>query len=112
MTKKKPTKQKISEGQNAGAICLLIILAAWTLFAIFKTIPANISTLTKEQPADCQSHDLSSALMYGTDCSKAVQVGSKSGAVFGIAVDLVGIGLLAGFGPKLYKVTQQYKQQK
>jgi hypothetical protein len=113
--KKQPSKKhKVSNGQFVGAICLLAFLVFWVGFAALKSIPASISTLTKEtQQEECQSLSL---MDIGTaedrTCSKAVEAGAKSAAVFTLATDLVGVVLLVAFGPKLYAVTRQYSQHK
>lgn len=115
MTKKKqPAKQKVSDGQFAGAILLLLILVVWSLFAVFKTLPSNIPKITKSvQPESCQHLGLTSiGTEQDRECSKYVDAGAKSAAIFNTTVDLVGIGLLVGFGPKLWRVTQRYHEQK
>jgi hypothetical protein len=112
--KKQPAKQKVSDSQFAGAIILLLILAAWSLFAVFKTLPTNIPKLTKEvRHGECRRIDLTTVITPDDQqCINAIDAGEKSAAIFNTAVDLVGVGLLVGFGPKLWRVTQRYHEQK
>ncbi|HSE61141.1 MAG TPA: hypothetical protein VLA88_02505 [Candidatus Saccharimonadales bacterium] len=112
--KKQPAKQKVTDGQFAGAIVLLLILAVWSLFAIFKTLPHNIPKVAKEvRHGECRRMDLTTVVTPDDQrCLNAIDAGEKSAAVFNTAVDLVGVGLLVGFGPKLWRVTQRYHEQK
>jgi hypothetical protein len=115
MTKKKqPTKHKVSDGQFAGAILLLLILVVWSLFAVFKTLPANIPKITKEvRHGECRRIDLTTVVTPDDQrCINAIDAGEKSAATFNAAIDLVGVSLLVGFGPKLWRVTKRYHEQK
>lgn len=106
-------KKKVTTGQFIGAVTLLLVLISWVGYAALFSIPSEIHTITQHAtPAECQG-SLEDVIRVANDpnCTTAGSVGSKSGAAFGLVTDLVGVGLLIGFGPKLYKTMKLYKQR-
>jgi hypothetical protein len=107
-TSSKSPKKSSSTGQFIGAIAALCLLVVWVGYTAFKTLPSALPTLTASGSIEnCEPVTIDNARLTNENgCDTESSTGSKAGAAFAIATDIIGISILLAFTPKMLSVVK------